>query len=230
MGATGVWVVLLGVVCGRWCEGARRAMRWRVARAWRDTALMGDEATPGRSLAPSEVMVTITVLGPERGRALRDRVAGGRGHHRARRVLLFGLALVALGTTIAIGLALVALGTTIAIGRHSSRSARPVGPPPRARVLDSDRAAIAAAFGYPYPPRCLTITIAAGAPDYARANVDRARGCGRFHGYLNASFHRVDGTWRLVLDEGQRFVPNNSLLVPCHPGRSACAGPRNSGV
>jgi hypothetical protein len=32
---------------------------------------------------------------------------------------------------------------------------------------------------------------------------------------VNASFHRVGGAWRLVLDEGQLFVPNR-LLRPRH--------------
>ena len=58
-------------------------------------------------------------------------------------------------------------------------------------------------------------------PEYARAAVDRTKGCGRYHGYLNASLDRVDGTWRLVLDEGQLFVPN-SLFTPCRPGPAGC--------
>lgn len=80
-------------------------------------------------------------------------------------------------------------------------------------------AAIAAAFGY--PQRCLAITISATNPDYANAHLEREHGCGNYHGYVNASLHRVDGVWRLVLDEGQLFVPNN-LLIPCDADRSGC--------
>ncbi len=68
---------------------------------------------------------------------------------------------------------------------------------------------MAAAFGYPL--RCLRVTISAGDPVYARAHVDHSAACARYHGYLNASFHRIDGTWRLILDEGQLFVPNDRL-------------------
>jgi hypothetical protein len=59
-------------------------------------------------------------------------------------------------------------------------------------------------------------------PDYARVTVDHTSGCGRYHGYINASFHRVDGMWRLVLDEGQLFVANG-LLTACRAGRVRCA-------
>ena len=84
-------------------------------------------------------------------------------------------------------------------------------------------AEIAAAYGYPLG--CLRITIAAADPAYARAHLDRtsAGGCARYRGYLNASLHRVDGTWRLVLDEGQLFVPND-LLARCRG--TGCQGRR----
>jgi hypothetical protein len=74
---------------------------------------------------------------------------------------------------------------------------------------------VAAAFGY--PERCLNIAISAADPDYASAHVDRKDGCANYRGYVNASFHRVDGVWRLMLDEGQLFVPN-SLLTPAGAG------------
>lgn len=68
---------------------------------------------------------------------------------------------------------------------------------------------MASAFGYPYPMRCLRITTSGA---FARAHVSRTGGCARYHGYLNATFHFIAGRWRLVLDEGQLFVPN-ALLV-----------------
>jgi hypothetical protein len=120
-----------------------------------------------------------------------------------------------------------ALGAIIGAAAQSSRTSRPDAAR-SAQVPAAERAAIAAALGYPYPLRCLTITTSAGDPDYARANVDRTSGCGPYHGYLNASLHRVDGAWRLVLDEGQLFVPN-SLLTPCRPGRAGCGRGPNSG-
>ena len=113
---------------------------------------------------------------------------------------------------VAIALALTALVAIIAVVAQGNRTGLPVRVG-RAQVPDGERRAIAAALGYPYPLRCLTITISGSSADYARANVDRTNGCGRFRGYLNASLHRVNGAWRLVLDEGQLFVPNH-LLAP----------------
>jgi hypothetical protein len=69
----------------------------------------------------------------------------------------------------------------------------------------------------------LSVAISAADPDYASADVDRREGCANYHGYVNASFHRVDGVWRLILDEGQLFVPNGLL-------RSAGAGALGAGV
>jgi hypothetical protein len=82
--------------------------------------------------------------------------------------------------------------------------------------------AVAAAFGYPH--RCLSITISPADPDYASAHVDRAGACARYRGYVNASFHRVEGVWRLVLDEGQLFVPN-SRLTPRTAAPTAARAP-----
>jgi hypothetical protein len=70
---------------------------------------------------------------------------------------------------------------------------------------------VAAAYGVPV--RCLGVTISSHEPDYAQAHVDRTGGCARYHGYVNASFHRIDGSWRLTLDEGQLFVPNDELAT-----------------
>jgi len=122
-----------------------------------------------------------------------------------------------------VALALAALGTLIATASPgSSTSRRGSARPAQARA--AEKAAIAAAFGYPYPLWCVTVAVSATDPDYARAFIDRTKGCGRYHGYINASFHGVAGAWRLVLDEGQLYVPN-SLLTPL-PGRHGVPGRR----
>jgi hypothetical protein len=170
---------------------------------------MAEKETAARASRPPEVTVTFVVppvSGHRRGR-LTDVVPRG-----ARK---------AVGAT----LALAALGSIVAVALQTSQTTRPAGErgaqvrgAERAVVADraaiAARSAIAGAFGYPYPRRCLTITISAENPDFARASVDRTAGCARYRGYLNASFHLVDGGWRLVLDEGQLFVPNR-LLTPC---------------
>jgi hypothetical protein len=161
---------------------------------------MEKDQTRNSSSAPSDVTVTITVL---------PAVGDGRlsGRPPASRLLHAACAALALA------LALVALGAIIATGPQGDRSSRPRG----ARLAtDREKAAIAASFGYPYPLRCLTITISASDPDYARADVDRIPVCGGYHGYLNASFQRVGDRWRLIEDEGQLFVAN-SLLRPSDP-------------
>jgi hypothetical protein len=177
--------------------------------------MMAKEKTPERSIAPSRVTVTITVPPPVRGRPFRERLADIGLLHRARTAGAAALAVGGLGAIIAIALP-QGSQTGRSAGLQGSRTSGVVRMRP-AHARGAEKAAIAAAFGYPYPLRCLTITIAAGNPDYARANVDRTNGCGRYRGYVNASFHRVDGTWRLVLDEGQLFVPN-ALLIPCQGG------------
>jgi hypothetical protein len=122
---------------------------------------------------------------------------------RRRRSLFGGLALA---TVTAMALAAVAL---LLLGGHTHAVIRPAARP------RPSTAAVAAAFGY--PQRCLRITISAADPDYASAHVDRTGACASYRGYINASFHRVDGVWRLLLDEGQLFVPN-SLLAPAQDG------------
>lgn len=160
---------------------------------------MAKEGTSGRSIGPSEVTVTITVAPP------------ARDHRRRRERPTRSGVLTRTRTALAVALALALLGGVIAAVLDSRLGGGSAGAG-RARSLGAEKAAIAAAFGYRYPLRCLTVAIAAGEPDYARAEVDRTNGCRRYHGYVDATFHRVDGTWRLVLDEGQLFVPNSFLL------------------
>jgi hypothetical protein len=120
------------------------------------------------------------------------------------------------GVTAAVAIVLAAL--VIALELNGGQPTRAVGAR-HAELTDVQRTAIAAALGYPYPLRCVTITIYDTSPGWARANIDHANGCGRYHGYLNASLHQVDGAWRLVLDEGQLFVPNSRLVPERAAGR-----------
>ncbi len=108
----------------------------------------------------------------------------------------------------------------------SSRTGAPAAAAAARVATPAAAAEIAAAYGYPL--RCLRITIAAADPAYARAHLNRtsAGGCARYRGYLNASFHRVGGTWRLILDEGQLFVPND-LLARCP--ETGCEGAAPAG-
>lgn len=150
---------------------------------------MAREKAPAAPIAPSEatvLAVTVTVRPSGRARSQRPDLRHGTLRRRA------GLALVLAALTL-VGVTALSAGTNTL-----------PAPPPRA-------AAIAAAFGY--PTRCLTIAVSVVDPDYARAAINHANGCERYHGYVNASLHRVHGDWRLILDEGQLFVPNR-LLAP----------------
>lgn len=150
-------------------------------------------ADPG-SPPPGHMEVQIAVRA--RGDSIQERISGSLRAHRAWRapaVVLAGAVIAAL----AVGLLLAAGGA----GNHGGARV--------AHAQSAGPAGIAAAFGYPL--RCLTITISNSDPAYARAQVDRTRTCAGYRGYVNASFHLIDGTWRLVLDEGQLFVPNDLL-------------------
>lgn len=128
---------------------------------------------------PPEVQITVTVVPHDRWRSVR-RLGGA-----------------ALGLVLIAGIALFVLTDS----RPATKAAT--------SVTAKERAAVAAAFGYPYPLRCLNIAIYGA---FARAHVDRTGTCAQYRGYLNATFHLIDGRWRLVLDEGQLFVPNAQLV------------------
>jgi hypothetical protein len=70
-------------------------------------------------------------------------------------------------------------------------------------------AGVAAAYGYPL--RCLSVTILAGDPAYARADFNHLRPCGRYTGYPTAIFHYQSGAWRSVLDAVSYSCPVGSL-------------------
>jgi len=146
---------------------------------------------------PSHVSIAITFVPADRGRRLREVCA------RLARAPRSLCVVVAVASAALVAAALL----------HGSRTNIVVG-----SASANERAAtraVAAAFGY--PPRCVSIAIPAADPNYASAHVERRGGCANYHGYVNASFHRVDGVWRLILDEGQLFVPNG-LLKPAGAG------------
>jgi hypothetical protein len=157
---------------------------------------MANPRTPdvsGRpAVDPLQVQISITVA-PGRRARIRRRFASRGPLVSAPAVGGLLLAIAALGAA--------AAGALVGARGSNGDRASPTN--------HADVAGVAAAYGY--PPRCLTVAISANDPAHATAHVDRGRGCGRYHGYLNASFHRIDGSWRLLLDEGQLFVPNDLL-------------------
>lgn len=51
-------------------------------------------------------------------------------------------------------------------------------------------------FGYPF--RCVSVAFAPNGSGVARATATRAGLCDRYARYVSATFHRVDGGWRLT--------------------------------
>jgi hypothetical protein len=51
-------------------------------------------------------------------------------------------------------------------------------------------------FGYPF--RCLSVAFAPNGSGIAHAYVEHGGLCGRYAKYVSATFHRVDGGWRLI--------------------------------
>src|SRR5438874_12386730 len=108
--------------------------------------MMAEEQASECSTAPSDVTVisvTVSVLTPVQSHPLRQRLAGITVPRRSR-------------TAVAVAVALAASGVIIATSLESSRTSGPGGAR-RALVQGPERAAVAAAFGYPV--RCLTVTI-----------------------------------------------------------------------
>jgi hypothetical protein len=180
---------------------------WRRPFSGAILAVMAQERLPTRqarrSDLPSRVSITVTHVPADRARRLREMRAGLAN---ARWSLCVALALAAVTVAAVVGVQLASRRTDSAGAAGGAAQA----PSP---------AAVAAAFGY--PRRCLNIVISAFDRDYATAHVDRTGDCAKYRGYINGSFHRVHGDWRLILDEGQLFVPN-SLLSPA-PARSSRA-------
>ena len=158
----------------------------------------GKHERPARP--PGMIVTSITVVDLTQGhpRPLRSRLA----RLGVRRGALLAVVLAA---------GLVAVAAIALTGLLSGRTTRPPGGHPAPQLTTSERVAIAEAVGYAYPLRCLTIAVFADDRDYATAELARGNGCARYHGYIYATLHRVDGAWRLVLDEGQLYLAKSAL-------------------
>jgi hypothetical protein len=103
------------------------------------------------------------------------------------------------GRTVAVGalsVTLVVIGAVIAGVLSTGGTRAPLDVSARASVAGPP--GVAAAYGY--PSRCVSVTIDASDPAYARADLDRATQCGRYGGSVTAIFHRASGRWRMAFD------------------------------
>ena len=138
---------------------------------------------------PPEVQITVTVL--PRARRFRERSA-----RSAAGACMHGRAIAAAAIVIAAALIIAAPGPDSAGVGGGARTGR-------------SYATIATA--YPYPSRGLLIKISAADPSYARADVTRRSGCGRYCVYDGVILHRVSGSWRIVLKTANYSCPVASL-------------------
>jgi hypothetical protein len=161
---------------------------------------MANERTPDHRDGPAEPPfdVQITVVPRRDGPAPWERVRDQRIMRPAR--TLVAVALLAAIVTLA----------ALAIGvRPRHRPGAPTGVDAAARL---DRAeGVAATYGYGYPFRCLSITIDAHHPTFARAVFHHGGPCAPYNGYLTAVFHRTGGAWRVVQDAGAYWCPAGSI-------------------
>lgn len=84
---------------------------------------------------------------------------------------------------------------------------------------------VAAAYGY--PQRCLNVTILGTDPNYARADFDHALPCGQYTGYATAIFHRVHGTWRVVINGVNYKCPVPGIPLRVQSALGVCESPGN---
>jgi hypothetical protein len=151
-----------------------------------------DGPTP-REQRASVVRITVTA-GP-RG-SIGEGVA--RIHRRPHRRLLIGFA-----AAVALAAALAGVMSVVGGGSPTGGLSTP-GPAGAARMsgpgLDDPIEAI-----YRAPFRCLRVVVAAGAPTYARAELDRAGSCWRDAAWATTILHRVGGVWRPLMVEGSGF-------------------------
>ncbi|MBV9534056.1 MAG: hypothetical protein JO321_01450 [Solirubrobacterales bacterium] len=128
----------------------------------------------------------IEVIAHRDDRALRERLAERhpiRAPNWAHRIWVVALVIAGAAASIAV----------LSSSGHSSVPRRaPIG---AGRIGPTG---VAAAYGY--PPRCLSVTISAIDPAFARADFNHGSSCGRYAGDATAIFRRVDRVWRPVLD------------------------------
>jgi hypothetical protein len=159
---------------------------------------------------PSDVQITI--VPDAAARALRQRVTHTQIATRTRAIAGLVLILAATGA-ILVG----------ALGGGRNGAIRSTGP----QASDRGSPELAAAYGY--PPRCLSVTISANDPTFARADFDRNSHCGRYDGYATAIFHRVNGEWRPVLDAIGYSCPVASLPSRVQVDLGVCVSVRSGG-
>jgi len=159
--------------------------------------------------------VQITIVPDPDARSLRERISGAALHRGGHGAAPLTIAIAA--ATLAVITAAIALSSSEAARRPGAGSQRA---PQAAR--DRGPAGVAAAYGY--PSRCLSVTLDAHDPAYARADFDRGTPCGRYDGYATAVFRRAGGAWRPVLDTTSYACPVSSLPIAVQVDLDVCAG------
>jgi hypothetical protein len=106
------------------------------------------------------------------------------------------------------------IGAVLALGGHATRGrahhlARVPGPP-----------GVAAAYGY--PGQCLSVTILATHPSYARADFNHGRPCGMYGGDTTTLLHRVDGAWHVILDAAAYSCPLTAVPLQVQSALGIC--------
>jgi hypothetical protein len=150
---------------------------------------------------PSEVQVTVVT----RPRSRRRRSADARS--------LVAVGVIATALALA-GIAMVAVVLSGGRAERATATARVSATPGAERPTAVEEA-------YRYPLGCLGRAIAE--TRYVAARSDRESPCWRYGVYITAIFHRVDGVWRLALEERGAACPPRSLpsavraqIAVCH--------------
>jgi hypothetical protein len=138
------------------------------------------------------IVVEVTVRRSAEPRRSPLRIAGAGRAARRRGVAALTLVLT------------IAVVATVWLGNRDPR-----GRPVNAMARNRGETGVAAAYGYPL--RCLSVSILAADPTYARADFNHGRACGRYTGYPTAIFHYRSGMWRPVLDAVAYACPADSL-------------------
>lgn len=150
---------------------------------------------------------------------LRVTVVPDPGGHALRKRLVQMRVAKSAGLVAGLAVALAAVGAIVVGALPSQRTAAPHAAP----VTQPHRAGPAGvAVAYQYPFRCLSVTISAIDPSYARAELDRASPCWRYGAYSIAVFHRVHGAWRTVLDASSYSCPVASLPAAVQAQLGVC--------
>jgi hypothetical protein len=121
----------------------------------------------------------------------------------------------------AVTVAIAAAATIILAPQHGHRPHSLVAVTPRSAGPDP----IAPAYRYPF--RCLTFTVAASDPAYARVALGRAGACRTAAHWVPAIMHRVDGRWHPVLVLGTQPCPATTLPAAVQAELGVCLSGRH---